>query len=91
MTGRGPREAPVEVARFSFRYQAEMALGILEDEGIPGVVVADDVGGMYTGIAAARIAVPAEHADRARRVLAEMERDVQEADGEEPAGEDDAP
>lgn len=73
-------DGPVEVARFAYRHEAEMALGILEDEGIPGIVLADDVGGMYTGIATARIAVPADHADRARSVLAEMERDAREAE-----------
>lgn len=81
MTGRGRGEEPVEVARFTYRHMAEMALGILEDEGIPGVVVGDDGGGMYPGIiGSVRLVVPAAHAERARRVVAEMERDV-EADG----------
>ena len=72
---------PVEVARFRWRHEAEMALGILEDEGIPGVVFADDIGGAYAGISAARILVSAEHAERARSVLAEMERDAEEGEG----------
>ena len=55
-----------------------MALGILEDEGIPGAVLADDAGGQYAGIGVARIVVPAEHADRARAVLAELARDAAE-------------
>jgi hypothetical protein len=74
---------PVEVARFQWRHEAEMALGILEDEGIPGVVLADDAGGQYAGIATARVVVPAEHADRARLVLAEMERDAEEGAADE--------
>ena len=78
MTARDPGEAPVEVARFHWRHEAEMALGILEDEGIPGVVLADDAGGAYAGIAVSRVVVPAEHADHARSVLAEMERDAEE-------------
>lgn len=49
-----------------------MALGILEDEGIPGAVLADDVGGVYPGIGSARLIVPAEHAERARLVLDEL-------------------
>ncbi|HJU85990.1 MAG TPA: DUF2007 domain-containing protein [Gemmatimonadota bacterium] len=65
--------APVEVARYRWRHEAEMALGILEDEGIPGAVLADDVGGVYPGIAGARLIVPAEHSDRARVILAELE------------------
>jgi hypothetical protein len=84
VTERGPGEKPVEVARFSYRYQAEMALGILEDEGIPGVVVGDDVGGQYPGVGSVRLVVPEPHAERARRVLAEMERDVQEAGDGDP-------
>ena len=72
MTGRPNDRGPVEVARFRWRHEAEMALGILEDEGIPGVVLADDIGGQYVGIGVARVVVPAEHADRAREVLAEL-------------------
>ncbi len=72
---------PVEVARFHWRHEAEMALGILEDEGIPGVVLADDAGGAYAGIAASRVVVPAEYAEHARSVLAEMERDADESEG----------
>ncbi|HJR53310.1 MAG TPA: DUF2007 domain-containing protein [Gemmatimonadota bacterium] len=74
------REAggPVEVARYRWRYEAEMALGILEDEGIPGAVLADDMGGTYVGIGEARIVVPAMHADRARAVLAELEEERKE-------------
>ena len=87
MTERGRGEAPVEVARFTYRHLAEMALGILEDEGIPGVVLADDVGAQYPGVfGRARLVVPGSFADRAREVLAEMERDaaevVDEGDGE---------
>ena len=81
MTARDRGDVPVEVARFQWRYEAEMALGILEDEGIPGVVLADDAGGAYAGIASSRLVVPAEYADHARSVLAEMERDAGEAAG----------
>ena len=85
MSARGP-EQPVEVARFPYRHVAEMALGILEDEGIPGVVVGDDGGGMYPGVlGGVRLLGPETHADRARRVLEEMEQDRQAsaADGGE--------
>lgn len=83
---RGP-EHPVEVARFHYRHVAEMALGILEDEGIPGVVVGDDGGGMYPGVlGGVRLVVPESHADRARRVLEEMEQDRQADAGEREAG-----
>lgn len=87
MTARGRGEAPVEVARFAYRHLAEMALGILEDEGIPGVVVADDVGGQYPGfMGSARLVVPEDLAERARGILTEMERDLREA-ADENAGE----
>jgi hypothetical protein len=79
VTARDRGNVPVEVARFRWRHEAEMALGILEDEGIPGVVFADDIGGAYAGISAARVLVAAAHAERARSVLAEMERDAEEA------------
>lgn len=76
----GGREAgePVEIARYRWRHEAEMALGILEDEGIPGAVLADDVGRTYAGIGEARIVVPPSHAERARAVLAELEETGEE-------------
>jgi len=73
---------PVEVARFHWRHEAEMALGILKDEGIPGVVLADDAGGAYPGIfGGARVVVPAEHAAHARRILAELGAEEAEEGG----------
>lgn len=89
MTARDRGETPVEVARFGYRHEAEMALGILEDEGIPGVVLADDVGGQYPGvIGAARLVVPDAFAERAREVLAELQRDLEEESGGDPAAGD---
>ena len=83
MGGSRDAGAPVEVARYRWRHEAEMALGILEDEGIPGAVLADDVGGLYPGIGNARLIVPAEHADRARVVIAELaSRETQGESGE---------
>lgn len=66
---------PVEVARYSLRPYAEMAAGVLEEEGIDSVVVADDAGGMYAGIAPARLMVEEEDLERARRVLADLGAD----------------
>lgn len=66
---------PVEVARYSLRPYAEMAAGILEEEGIDSVVVADDAGGMYAGIAPARLMVEEEDLEKARRVLADLGAD----------------
>lgn len=64
---------PVEVARYSLRPYAEMAAGVLEDEGIDSVVVADDAGGMYAGIAPARLMVARQDLERARRILADLD------------------
>ncbi|MDX1661168.1 MAG: DUF2007 domain-containing protein [Gemmatimonadota bacterium] len=75
---------PVEIARYSLRPYAEMAAGVLADEGIDSVVVADDAGGMYAGIAPARLMVDEADAERARGVLADL--DVAPGDGEEPSG-----
>jgi hypothetical protein len=79
----GSREAggPIEVARYRWRHEAEMALGILEDEGIPGAILADDVGGVYPGIGTARLVVPADHAERARVVLAELDSEGSDEQG----------
>lgn len=67
MQGRG--SDTVEVARFRFRYEAEMAAGRLLDASIPAVVVGDDVGGMYPGIMFVGVRVASEDEDRAREVL----------------------
>jgi hypothetical protein len=83
MAGGRKAGASVEVARYRWRHEAEMALGILEDEGIPGAVLADDVGGVYPGIGSARLIVPTEHADRARVVLAELDVTATEEDSGE--------
>lgn len=62
----------VEVARFRYRYEAEMAAGRLLDASIPAVVVGDDVGGMYPGIMGVVVVrVAREDEDRARELLTE--------------------
>jgi len=83
---------PVAVARFPYRHLAEMALGILEDEGIPGIVVGDDVGGQYPGVfGRVLLVVPAAFADRARQVLDEMRRDAEDAEGDGDNADGDGP
>ncbi|MFW5951314.1 MAG: putative signal transducing protein [Gemmatimonadota bacterium] len=62
------------VATFSYRHQAEMARGYLDDAGIPVVMVAGDAAGIELGFAApnrARLAVRAEDVERARQLLAD--------------------
>ncbi|MGH7572844.1 MAG: putative signal transducing protein [Gemmatimonadota bacterium] len=61
--------APVEVGRYRWRHEAEIAQGLLDDAEILSTVVADDIGGAYAGIAPARLLVAPEDAERAREVL----------------------
>ena len=65
--------SPVEVGRWRWRHEAEIARGLLEDAGIPSAVMADDIGGAYAGIAPARLLVAPEDAARARQLLEEAE------------------
>lgn len=75
---------PVEVARYSLRPYAEMAAGVLENEGIDSVVVADDAGGVYAGIAPARLMVDERDLERARRVLADLDAGSDDEGGSAP-------
>lgn len=61
----------IEIARFRYRHEAEMAAGLLADAGVPAVVVGDDIGGMYPGIRAIRLHVARENEARAREALKE--------------------
>ena len=70
MSDRDRASDTVEIARFRFRYEAEMAAGTLADAGIPAVVVGDDVGGMYPGIMSVALRVGRGDAGRAREALA---------------------
>lgn len=72
--------SPVEVGRWRWRHEAEIARGLLEDAGIPSAVMADDIGGAYAGIAPARLLVAPEDAARARDVLTSAEAPTGEPD-----------
>jgi hypothetical protein len=79
--------SPVEVGRWRWRHEAEMARGLLDDAGIPSALIADDIGGAYAGIAPARLLVAPEDAGRAREVL-----EAAEEPGEaEPGGAGESP
>lgn len=62
-----------EVARYRWRHEADLARGILEAEGIESAVLADDVGGVYPGIAPARLVVSRHDLERARTLLRDAE------------------
>ena len=77
----------VEVMFAADRVEAEMVQGLLESEGMPSLLQATGVNGPQLGMGLSprspqRIMVRAEHADRARSLLAEtgMEKDL-EVDG----------
>jgi hypothetical protein len=74
--------SPVEVGRWRWRHEAEMARGLLEDAGIPSALIADDIGGTYAGIAPARLLVAPEDAGRAREVLEAAEEPGEADSGE---------
>jgi hypothetical protein len=64
----------VEIARYQYRHEAEIALGFLQDAGIQALVQADDAGGYEFGLAfarPARLLVPAHDLEEARQVLAD--------------------
>ncbi len=62
----------VEIARFTHRYEAEMAQGYLHDAGIECLVMTDDAGGADLGLTLtrpARVLVLASDEAEARQVL----------------------
>lgn len=83
MTASEPDE-PVVVATFGQRYEAEMALGLLEDAGIPGFVQADDSRAQVPPMQGARIFVAPENEVAAREVL-EGEAEIPTAPSRAPA------
>lgn len=62
-------DAPVTVARFTWRHEAEFAGGYLADAGIPHSVLVDDHGGHVTMNNSARVLVNSSDVEKAREVL----------------------
>jgi hypothetical protein len=70
----------VVLETFYSRIEAEMAAGLLESEGIPAMVLADDAGGaypMFQFIRGVRLMVAAEDQYRAREILRDMEEPLE--------------
>ena len=70
----------VVLETFSSRIEAEMAAGLLESEGVPAMVMADDAGGAYPMlqfIRGVRLMVAAEDQYRAREILKAMEEPLE--------------
>ncbi len=66
------RDSPVEIARFAYRHEGEMARGYLEDAGVFCMLFADDASGIEVGLTfvnPARLLVHPNDVDRAREVL----------------------
>lgn len=67
------------VATFRTRLEAEMARGLLEVEGIPAIVAADDAGGWRPDLplvaGGVRLLVRAEDEAAAREILARVPED----------------
>ncbi len=68
-----PEEFPTEpvlVAEFTYRHEAEMALGYLKDAGINAAIFADDAGGVYAFSVTnpVRVMVSPEQADEAQSI-----------------------
>lgn len=59
----------VELWRFPYRTEAQMAQALLEEAGVRCEVVADDVGGQIPGMLPARLIVLADREEEARQIL----------------------
>lgn len=69
---RGLHHDVAVVRTFSYRYEGELARGILETAGIPCVLQVDDSGGSEIGMAfanPARLLVRVEDLERAEEIL----------------------
>lgn len=70
-------DAPVTVATFTWRHEAEFAGGYLTDAGIPHSLIVDDHGGHITLNNSARVLVAPSAVERAREVLRQAGIDTQ--------------
>lgn len=59
----------VELWRFPYRTEAQMAQALLEEAGVRCEVVADDVGGQIPGMLPARLIVHADRKEEALEIL----------------------
>jgi len=59
----------VTLVTYQSETEALLAKGVLDEAGIPSMVRADNVGGMYPAMGRVQLLVAAEDADRARDAL----------------------
>ena len=79
------QDEAVVVEKFSTRFEAEMAAGLLEAEGIQTFISADDAGGAYPPlqyVRGVRLIVFPEDETRAREILSDW-RQAHDIDMEE--------
>lgn len=67
-----PTSELIVVSTFRSVAEAEIAKGVLDEEGIHSLIRSDNVGGMYPAIAEAELLVRAQDADRANEVLQQL-------------------
>ncbi len=67
----------VVIRKFGQRYEAEMAKGLLEKQGIESIIQADDCGGMRThlsiGAGGVQLLVKKEHKEKSEEILKTLE------------------
>ena len=59
----------IAISTFRSTADAQIAQGILDEEGIESVIRADNAGGMYPAISGAELLVRSEDVDRAHNAL----------------------
>jgi Putative prokaryotic signal transducing protein len=59
----------IAVSTFRSAADAQIAKGILDEEGVESMIRSDDAGGMYPGMAGADLLVRAADLDRAKEAL----------------------
>jgi hypothetical protein len=59
----------ITVSTFRSVADAQIAKGILDEEGVESMIRSDDAGGMYPGMAGADLLVRAADLDRAKEAL----------------------
>ena len=67
----------VSISTFRSAADAQIAKGILDEEGIDSMIRSDTAGGMYPALGGAEILVRAEDADRAHHALHRRDRRAQ--------------
>ena len=75
----------INIRTFTQRFEAEIAQGLLAEEGIESFILADDCGGQRPDLAlrmdAVQLLIREEDSERAREALAILEEEIEENAG----------